>query len=686
MGCSISVLKKGKTFSEETRSERFVLFKPSLDPSSVPHSTIKKSAKFLTSPEMPICYLFGINERKEDCILAFDSNTEKFTSNEIPQGLEIWNYSSALYLAPDKIVLSGGINKTYSEITKKSFIYNPIAKNIIPLPLMNQARYTHMSTIFEEKMFVMGGRTYGSDDVALLSHVEAFDQKNKCWLVLANMNKPRCTGFVCIYRGGLYVFGGYTGPLKRSKVIERYDGKKNQWDLLTFKLHRGIECGLMISIKEDELILIGGQIRAGPTKTVLAYDFFEKTVHFKSKMSNARVLQKGFLYKDILYIFGGDNSSLVEKASVNNWEWSDVPSAIFTGFVALDHIEKFSHSSPPLYVSHSNAKQAKQNKPEKSLAEDKGAGQLNESFFLFGTDEEPFIMEFNVSKTQVRNLPVPLSLQLFCYQSGAKLNDHEYFICGGIHYQMDQIMKKVFIYSSDTHTAQSISPMLQERYTFNCLFKAPYVYALAGRTYGEDNDAILSRCERYSLNDKKWVEIAPVNQFRCSSMTFVLKNKIHLFGGYKGNGERENSIEIYNEVLNIWETMAIYLDEGIEASSVEVISENKVLILGGREVSGDTNKAFIMEKMKDDHEIKIMEMGNIGNPRCLHKSYRVKNSKMNEYVLIFGGNDIKSIECFNIKKKKIEESDGGLKATIDEFRFELELFVGDIKLKRYLML
>ena len=236
MGCSISVLKKGKTFSEETRSERFVLFKPSLDPSSVPHSTIKKSAKFLTSPEMPICYLFGINERKEDCILAFDSNTEKFTSNEIPQGLEIWNYSSALYLAPDKIVLSGGINKTYSEITKKSFIYNPIAKNIIPLPLMNQARYTHMSTIFEEKMFVMGGRTYGSDDVALLSHVEAFDQKNKCWLVLANMNKPRCTGFVCIYRGGLYVFGGYTGPLKRSKVIERYDGKKKSMGLIDIQI------------------------------------------------------------------------------------------------------------------------------------------------------------------------------------------------------------------------------------------------------------------------------------------------------------------------------------------------------------------------------------------------------------------------------------------------------------------
>ena len=681
MGCSISVLRKSKTFSESSNGGALVLFKPSQDLSSVPHS-IRKAPRHLTTPEMPICYLFGINERKEDCILSFDSSTEQFQSKDIPQGLEIWNYSSALYLSPEKIILTGGINKTYSEITKKSFLYNPTAGTVTPLPVLNQARYTHMSSYFEDRVFVLGGRTYGADDVALLSHVEAFDQKTGVWVVLAPMRKPRCTGFLCIYRGGLYVFGGYTGPLKRSKVVERYDNKKNVWELMNFKLHRGIECGLLISIREDELVLIGGQIRAGPTKTVLAYDFMNKTVHFRSKMSNARVLQKGFLHKDILYIFGGDNSSLVEKASVNNWEWSDVPAAVFTQFVALDHIEKFAHTIPPLYVNHIVAKP--KSKLEKPISNEE---KINEElFYMFGTDEEPFIMEFNITKGSIRNLPVPLGLQLYCYQSGAKVGEREYFLCGGIHYQMDQILRKCFLYNGDTQSANAMPPMFQERYTFNCLFKAPYVYAIAGRSYGEDNDAILKKCERFSINDKKWTEIAPINQLRCSSMSFILRNKIYICGGYKGNGEREGSIEVYNDISNIWDVLSLCLDEGIEASSVEMLSDSRVLVLGGREVSGDTNRAFIFEQSKEDSELKVIDFGNIGNPRCLHKSYRIKNQKMADWILIFGGNDVKSIETFSLKKKRVEEPENWLKNAVDEFRFELELFVGDIKLKRYLML
>lgn len=691
MGCGVFLRKDRQKVFDENYPPNILNSKFNQEPTNNTgyRSSIKKSAKPFSFPDNEKCYLFGINEKMEENILVFDSTTEKFSTHPIPQNLEIWNYSSALLLAPDKILITGGINKSYNEISKKVFMFNPVSNTCTILPLMNQGRYTHMSTFFEDKLYVLGGRAYGSDDVALLSHVEAYDQKNNTWLTIASMNKPRCTGFVCIYRQGIYVFGGYSGPLKRSKKIERYDKKKNQWELLNYKLHRGIECGLLISVKEDEVILIGGQIRTGPTKSVLAYDFSEKTVHFRSKMSNARVLQKGFLYKDILYIFGGDNSSLVEKASVNNWEWSDVPSAIFTSFVGLEHIEKFGHSSPPIYIQ-STSKQPKVNKNEKIVLGENLSKQPNSSsdeiFYLFGTDEEPFIMEFNVTRMQVRNLPVPLSLRLYCYQSGVQLTDKEYFICGGIHHQMDQIMKTVYIYSTLTHSANELATMFKERYTFNCVYKNPYIYSLAGRTYGEDNEAILSNCERYSFNEKKWTQIAPLNQARCSAMAFILKNKVFIFGGYKGNGERESSIEVYNEFTNIWNKYEILIEEGIEASAIEIISDNKVLVLGGRGASGDSNKAFLLEKNDTNDECRVVDMGNIGSPRCLHKSYRVKNSKLNDYIMIFGGNDLKSVECYSMKKKKIEPSDGALKSLVDEFRLELELYISDIKLKRYLMI
>lgn len=37
-------------------------------------------------------------------------------------------------------------------------------------------------------------------------------------------------------------------------------------------------------------------------------------------MTNCRALQKGFVSNNILYVFGGDNSNLFEKANIDNWE------------------------------------------------------------------------------------------------------------------------------------------------------------------------------------------------------------------------------------------------------------------------------------------------------------------------------------------------------------------------------
>lgn len=35
-------------------------------------------------------------------------------------------------------------------------------------------------------------------------------------------------------------------------------------------------------------------------------------------MTNCRALQKGFVSNNILYVFGGDNSNLFEKANIDN--------------------------------------------------------------------------------------------------------------------------------------------------------------------------------------------------------------------------------------------------------------------------------------------------------------------------------------------------------------------------------
>lgn len=46
------------------------------------------------------------------------------------------------------------------------------------------------------------------------------------------MHMPRSTGFSLVFKHKVYVFGGYTGDKKRSKVIEVYDPFKNYWEKL----------------------------------------------------------------------------------------------------------------------------------------------------------------------------------------------------------------------------------------------------------------------------------------------------------------------------------------------------------------------------------------------------------------------------------------------------------------------
>ena len=83
------------------------------------------------------------------------------------------------------------------------------------------------------------------------------------------MHTPRSTGFSLIYRSKIYVFGGYTSEKKRSKKIEIYDPIKNYWEVLDVKLHRGIEAGIILSTKPNEILIMGGNMELGTLKSVI---------------------------------------------------------------------------------------------------------------------------------------------------------------------------------------------------------------------------------------------------------------------------------------------------------------------------------------------------------------------------------------------------------------------------------
>jgi hypothetical protein len=87
------------------------------------------------------------------------------------------------------------------------------------LPNMKQFRYTFPIIYYKNKIYAIGGRVYGPDNTSLLNTCEVYDYETGEWTDIAPMNKNRCTCSLFIYRGYIYVIGGYTGEYQRSRKV-----------------------------------------------------------------------------------------------------------------------------------------------------------------------------------------------------------------------------------------------------------------------------------------------------------------------------------------------------------------------------------------------------------------------------------------------------------------------------------
>lgn len=86
--------------------------------------------------------------------------------------------------------------------------------------------------------------------------------------------------------------------------------------------------------------------------------------------------------------------------------------------------------------------------------------------------------------------------------------------------------------------------MKQARYTHSAIYVAERkaVYVLGGRYYGDDKEGILGCCEKYLVEEDRWVGLPAMNVKRCTCFTMFYKNAIYAFGGYTGPYERSTII------------------------------------------------------------------------------------------------------------------------------------------------
>lgn len=388
-------------------------------------------------------------------------------------------------------------------------------------------------------------------------------------------------------------------------------------------------------------MILGGKIRSGDTNLAFVYNLKNNTYSYSKEMLSERVLQKGFESKhnQTIYMLGGDSQHTSEKTQRKNdylnWKWEK-----FNPNIAVkDQLKQFAHSQENVIIPSSN----------EIISYSESFLPLEILHVLFGNDCEPFIAIINATKRTINMKPVPNPIRLYGYQGTTLFSPGKYFICGGLFYSRKKISKDAFIYDVATHTAKKCRKMQGMRYTMNVVAKNDKVYVIGGRSYGNDNEGIVNTCEEYDILSDSWRSIAPLNRKRCTAMSFLIEDTIYIAGGYNGNAIRETSFESYNDTSNIWNFLAVELNEPLEGSRA-LSYQNKLLILGGRNKLGDSNSCLLYDFTFGIDTMHLENTFRMVKKKCLHKTIQLDG-----HILIFGGENFtlnKFIEYIYVGKEK----------------------------------
>lgn len=582
------------------------------------------------SPQSPqlsqqYCYMFTDNDRP---IFRYNVLSNSFEILEIDSPLAslVFNYSCAVQRSPNSILIMGGLNK-YSDAISSAFMsFNPLDKTLSELPPMLRPRYSFCSVLLDGKLYVLGGRTYGGDQEAIYRNSELFDFQTNTWTEIASMKERRCSFQAFVFKDEIWVLGGYTDVDTRSTIIEKYNPKTNKWTILPFRLQIGCESGHVISIEENKVILFGGQSMVGSLHYCHEIDLENGTILNIGMLPYACCMGKVFVTDKFAYVFGEDDRAIevfqAYNLSTRLWE-TFLPSnlnLIMSGF------KKMAVATPTLVVKHS----ASMNSSGLSLS------QCKNSVFLFGTDDEPFIVSIDKTSLAMQILPCPLPLRLKNYQGVCRISDTQIFFTGGVNREMTRASRYTYILDLTTMAVVECESSHYTRFAFELIALDGYVYALGGRQLGEMGVTAFNKCERFNLLTKKWERIQSMHFSRSSLLSAVIHNKIYIAGGYHADGLAIGTIESFDPVSEEWTLYDLQLPLPIEAGvSFYDKANDRWVITGGKSAIDLMDSILLVKPPSDRREVNSFNSDSfLVQSRCLHKVFQTDQD-----LVIFGGTD-----------------------------------------------
>jgi N-acetylneuraminic acid mutarotase len=594
-----------------------------------PQPPTKKSASQFVpqiNPTQCLAYFFSDCEQK---IIGYDvhKNILEPIKVETPEIELIFNYTACVQTDQNHMYILGGLNK-YNDLIGNAFLcFDKSTLQLTMLPSMLACRYTFSAVFLNNKLYVFGGRGYGTDQEAIMRDCEVFDFATQEWKPIAPMFERRCSSIAFVYKGEIWLLGGYTDKNVRSPIVEKYNPATDTWTKWNWRLYFGVESGHATCLGPGRLLLFGGQNTSGATQFCHEIDLERGSVLNRACMPIPCSLAKLVELQSHVLVFGEDDRELDASQAFNltNGLWEVFkPSGInhvLTGF------KRASVSRPTLIIPDGQAGQLQGISPD----------VCSKSSFLFGTDDEPFIVCINKETFESRIYPVPLELRLRNYQAVLRISDTEVFFTGGTNAAQSKIVRTTYILDLTTMKVEECDACRYSRFAHQLVKIGDFIYSIGGRQLGNSDVAILNKVERFNLKYRKWERMTSMNFSRCTFNAVACNDKIIVAGGFTHGDTCLTLVEIYDTKKDIWVNSSITLPTELEAGFSYVDpGSNEWVIIGGKTNFDCVDTIFVTKLLPTAPWLSPFESRSlIVQNRCLHKGFI-----SGQNIAIFGGTHV----------------------------------------------
>jgi N-acetylneuraminic acid mutarotase len=174
--------------------------------------------------ENQIIVIGGVDENQTPIAAVDCFNIDKETWEQLAP-LPVGVTGPYITKIDSRIYCLGGTDK---KDVNQSLYYDLDLSEWKDLPPLNKERYACGGYVHDKKIYVVGGRKFKDP----IQSVEVLDLETHQWTELASMTSIRV--FYNIMGNGdfIYVVGGFVPMVGLSKIVERYDIKKNEWTRL----------------------------------------------------------------------------------------------------------------------------------------------------------------------------------------------------------------------------------------------------------------------------------------------------------------------------------------------------------------------------------------------------------------------------------------------------------------------